>query len=499
MTIRVRLIFVGALSVGLLVLQAGLGIYSEHTTQTAMHVVREHAVTPLLKIGEIDAMLKEMRFNMAGVGLELISGPGALQHLKKVRAELPAKWRDFLDGYAPRSEQERSQIDAIGKQIGGMGAIFDALEVAYAKDDIPAVVEVLNSQWPQVHKHVIRPLAELIPAQEKFLDVIYAENEAEGKRLNQILIAASVVGVLVLSMVLLQVIPSLTRGMLGVREVLSQVEAGHLDVAVDTRRRDELGDMARSLDATVRSLHQIIAGVSEAADNLGGASGQVSATAQSLSQSSSAQAALIGDTASSMEDMTASIAANNSNADLTATTASRAAGLAAEGGESVDQTVEAMKRIADRIKIIDDIAYQTNLLALNAAIEAARAGEHGKGFAVVAAEVRKLAERSQVAAQEIGSVAERSVALAERAGRLLGEIVPAIRKTADLVTEIAEASRKQSSGVAQINGAIGKLNAATQQNASASEQLAATAEEMSGQAAQLQELMGFFEPREARG
>jgi methyl-accepting chemotaxis protein len=190
--------------------------------------------------------------------------------------------------------------------------------------------------------------------------------------------------------------------------------------------------------------------------------------------------------------MTASIAQNTENAKVTDGMASKAASEAAEGGDAVKATVSAMKQIAKKITIIDDIAYQTNLLALNAAIEAARAGEHGKGFAVVAAEVRKLAERSQVAAQEIGEVASSSVELAERAGKLLDDMVPSIRKTSDLVQEISAASEEQSSGVAQINSAVNQLSQTTQQNASSSEELAATAEEMSGQAERLQETMAFF-------
>jgi methyl-accepting chemotaxis protein len=172
--------------------------------------------------------------------------------------------------------------------------------------------------------------------------------------------------------------------------------------------------------------------------------------------------------------------------------ATQASRQAVEGGAAVKQTVVAMKQIAGKIGIIDDIAYQTNLLALNAAIEAARAGEHGKGFAVVAAEVRKLAERSQVAAQEIGELAGGSVEKAETAGKLLDEMVPAINKTSDLVQEITAASEEQSAGVSQVNTAMNQLNQVTQQNASSSEELAATAEEMSSQATQLQNLMAFF-------
>jgi methyl-accepting chemotaxis protein len=274
-------------------------------------------------------------------------------------------------------------------------------------------------------------------------------------------------------------------------DVVRKVADGDLAMQVRTREGDQ-GSMLYAIQNMVDKLSRIITDVRSAADNLSSAAEEVSATAQTLSSGSSEQAASVEETSSSMEEMSASITQNTENAKVTDGMAAKAAKEAVEGGDAVGKTVAAMKSIAEKIGIIDDIAYQTNLLALNAAIEAARAGEHGKGFAVVAAEVRKLAERSQVAAQEIGEVARSSVSLAEKAGKLLDEMVPSIKKTSDLVQEIASASTEQSSGVAQINTAMSQLNQTTQQNASASEELASTAEEMSGQAEQLQRLMSFF-------
>ena len=274
-------------------------------------------------------------------------------------------------------------------------------------------------------------------------------------------------------------------------EIVRHVAEGDLTAQFTLRPGDSTSLLA-AMQAMVNKLSRIIGDVRSAAGSLSSASEEVSATAQNMSQGASEQAASVEETSASVEQMSASINQNSENAKVTDSMASKAAEEADEGGRAVRETVDAMKSIAEKISIIDDIAYQTNLLALNAAIEAARAGEHGKGFAVVATEVRKLAERSQVAAQEISEVAHGSVSLAEKAGKLLDEIVPSIKKTSELVQEINAASEEQSTGAGQINNAMEQLSSITQQSASSSEELAATAEEMSSQAEQLQQLMSLF-------
>ncbi|WP_257313192.1 methyl-accepting chemotaxis protein [Geothrix fuzhouensis] len=273
---------------------------------------------------------------------------------------------------------------------------------------------------------------------------------------------------------------------------LRKMADGDLRDKVEVGGKDEVADMGNAFNRMAENLAQTIGEVRSGANALSSAAQQVSSTSQGLSQGTSEQASSVEETSASLEELSSSIEQNADNSRQTEQMASQSAKDADESGRIVDQTVEAMKTIADRISIIEEIAYQTNLLALNAAIEAARAGEHGRGFAVVATEVRKLAERSQTAAKEINEVAGGSVGVAIRSGEQLKQLVPAIRKTAELVQEVAATSREQASGVKQMNKAMSQVDQVTQRNASAAEELSSTAEELASQAEALQQLVAFF-------
>ena len=286
-----------------------------------------------------------------------------------------------------------------------------------------------------------------------------------------------------------------TRPISVLASATAKVAEGDLSAPLEgtSFRKDEVGDLAESIRGMSRKLAGIIGEVRSGASSLHGAAAQVSSSSQTLSQGTNEQAAAVEETTASLEEMGASITQNAENSRQMEEMALKGAREGDSSGKAVEETLGAVRAIAEKITFVEEIAYQTNLLALNAAIEAARAGVHGRGFAVVAAEVRKLAERSQTAAKEIGKLSSTSVRMSDRAGQSLAELVPTIRKTAELVQEVAAASREQASGVSQVNKAMLRVDQVTQRNAAAAEELASTAEEMASQAEGLRQLVAFFQ------
>ncbi|WP_241003992.1 methyl-accepting chemotaxis protein [Magnetospirillum aberrantis] len=264
------------------------------------------------------------------------------------------------------------------------------------------------------------------------------------------------------------------------------------DLTVQPKRLSDKDTLGMALETMVEKLREVVADAGSAAENVAAGSQELSASSEQLSQGATEQASSTEEASASMEEMAANIRQNAENASQTERIARQSAKDAQVSGEAVSRAVEAMRTIAEKIGIVQEIARQTDLLALNAAVEAARAGEHGKGFAVVASEVRKLAERSQAAAAEISGLSGETVKVAQEAGEMLGKLVPDIKKTAELVEEITAACREQDIGADQINQAIQQLDKVTQQNASASEQASATSEELATQAESLQHTIAFF-------
>ncbi len=315
---------------------------------------------------------------------------------------------------------------------------------------------------------------------------------AQAAFLENLIVGVSIVVVILALLLGLLLTRMITRPLAAGVSFAQRLSEGDMTATIAVDQKDELGILANALGVMRDRLVEVVRNVQSATENVSAGSQEMSSNAQQLSQGATEQAASAEEVSSSMEQMSSNIKQNADNATQTDQIARTSYENAEKGGKAVSETVAAMRQIAEKITIIEEIARNTNLLALNAAIEAARAGEHGKGFAVVASEVRKLAERSQTAAAEISELSATSVSVAEGAGEMIAGIVPEIRKTAELVQEIRSSSAEQDSGADQINKAIAQLDQVIQQNASSSEEMASMSEELSSQAEQLKTTMTFF-------
>ncbi len=358
--------------------------------------------------------------------------------------------------------------------------------------DLAAATKLSSTDARKATNDIDKLLEEVVTLERSRLGDANTAADEQYAATRMIMIAISAAAVIISIAAALWISMTISRGLHKATVAVRDVAEGDLTKMAEIANKDEIGELLGHVNVMIERLRGVVGDAISASYNVSSGSQELSASSEQVSQGATEQAAAAEEASASMEEMAANIKQNADNAAQTEKIARQSSKDAEASGEAVSRAVAAMRTIAEKISIVQEIARQTDLLALNAAVEAARAGEHGKGFAVVASEVRKLAERSQSAAAEIGAMSSSTVQSAQEAGDMLGRLVPDIRKTAELVSEITAACREQDIGASQINEAIQQLDKVTQQNASASEEMAATSEELAAQSEELQTSISFF-------
>lgn len=307
-----------------------------------------------------------------------------------------------------------------------------------------------------------------------------------------VIIVAVIIGLALLSLVIYFLINGISKKLLVAINFSQKISDGDLSSRIEINDKDEIGQLAGSMNQMADKLKDFVGRINSSSENINSASSFISQYSSELSQGASGQAASAEEVMASIEEMGSNIHSNTENAKQTEKISNQTLIGVKNGSNSANQTLKSIAEIAEKISIINDIAFQTNILSLNAAVEAARAGEHGKGFGVVATEVKKLAERSQEAATSINELSARGVDISIRAKKELSSLVPEVEKTATLISEITNASSEQSNGVDQIQSAVQILTDIAQKNAAFSVELDDKAKNLIEEANHLKTIINFF-------
>ncbi len=394
------------------------------------------------------------------------------------------------------------------KRIPRLKPILDSLEIQHtylhdsakeinksiAMNDKEQAIVIFNSKVTKRLLAIGLMIQSLEEEASIYAEHIDSDMKADVKNVKANLLMASLIALLVSIFLAWLITQSIMADVGGepaeVFLITQEIANGNLSIQFDAKRKKQ-GIYGAIQDMTEK-LKTIVLSVAKASDYIASTGQEISLTTQQMSQGASEQAASIEEISFTIDQISSNTQQNTTNAKKADQIATLASGSISESNASVKSSTQSMVEIADKVTVINDIAYQTNILSHNASIEAARAGQQGRGFSVVAGEVRKLAERSRTAAEEINKLSGNGVNIAQEAAKQIEKIVPEIKQTTSLVQEIANASDEQSVGIDQISSAIQMLNTIAQQNAAASEEMATSAEELANQADDLIRAIGFF-------
>ncbi len=501
-----------------------IAVFGIYTLAVNMEIIGGNRIPALQALAALNRERMAIRAQTLGVFAHETQVE-AQEGFRRIQEERRQSWQrvdrawEALLGIPRTSEAGRALQQQLDGEYRAWRAIYVELDDLIAR--LAAAVE--PEQKAALYAEYRQVVGRMVPISDQMGQTFNAMTENNSTRTNAMIeadralalqleiwaVVATALGVLLAGLLGWLITRSVTGPLRRGGEILNVLAEGDMrrDVPADlTRRKDEVGDLARAMQRMAGQLKGMVGQVTQSTAQVSAAAAEIAQGSADLSQRTEEQASALEETASSMEELTSTVKQSAEHAGQANQLAGAARSQAEQGGQVVEQAVTAMnaiarssKQIADIIGVIDEIAFQTNLLALNAAVEAARAGEQGRGFAVVAGEVRKLAQRSADAAKEIkgligdsvGKVADGSQ-LVERSGQTLKEIVAAVKKVSDIVAEMAAAAREQAGGIEQVNKAILQMDQVTQQNAALVEETAAASQALGDQARELQHLMGFF-------